>query len=151
MLQTAGLDTEKAVRDRYSRAARLKEPALCCPVNYDPRYLEVIPAEILERDYGCGDPSQFIQPGETVLDLGSGAGKTCYMAAQIVGPAGKVIGVDFNADMLALACNHQPAVAARLGYDNVAFYRAHSGSMPLTRRGGRFPESAPDADRNPAR
>ena len=119
MPRGATLDTEKAVQKRYGRAARAQEEALCCPVSYDPRYLEVIPAEILERDYGCGDPSRFLRPGDTVLDLGSGAGKICFIAAQIVGPTGKVIGVDFNPEMLALARKHQPAIAARLGYDNV--------------------------------
>ena len=51
MPRTATLDTEKAVRHRYSQAACSKEPALCCPAGDDPRYLEVIPEEILERDY----------------------------------------------------------------------------------------------------
>jgi hypothetical protein len=51
------IDPEAAVRERYSAAARSREDALCCPVDYDPRHLEVIPAEVLERDYGCGDPS----------------------------------------------------------------------------------------------
>lgn len=131
MPRAATLDTEKAVQKRYGRAARAPEPALCCPVSYDPRYLEVIPAEILERDYGCGDPSRFLRPGDTVLDLGSGAGKTCFIAAQIVGPAGKVIGVDFNSEMLALARKHQPAIAARLGYDNVVFHRARIQDLAL--------------------
>ncbi len=132
MPRTATLDTEKAVRQRYSQAARSIEPALCCPVSYDSRYLEVIPTEILERDYGCGDPSQFVRAGDTVLDLGSGAGKICYIAAQIVGATGKVIGVDFNPDMLALARKHQRTVAERLGYDNVVFCRARIQDLSLS-------------------
>lgn len=131
MPRAVTLDSEKAVQRRYSRAARTKQRALCCPVNYDPRYLEVIPEEILERDYGCGDPSRFVRPGDTVLDLGSGAGKICYIAAQIVGPQGKVIGVDFNAEMLALARKHQRAIAARLGYDNVVFHRGRIQDLAL--------------------
>lgn len=126
------IDTEKAVRKRYSRAARAKEAALCCPVSYDPRYLELIPQEILDRDYGCGDPSQFVQAGDTVLDLGSGGGKICYIAAQIAGPKGRVIGVDFNPDMLALARKHQPAIAEKLGYDNVIFHRARIQDLRLS-------------------
>jgi len=126
------LDTEQAVRERYSRAAQSKQKALCCPVSYDPRYLEVIPAEILEKDYGCGDPSTYVRPGDTVLDLGSGGGKICYIAAQIAGPRGKVIGVDFNAEMLALARKHQPAIAARLGYNNVVFRRARIQDLRLS-------------------
>jgi len=56
--------------------------------------------EILERDYGCGDPSRFVRSGDVVLDLGAGGGKICYMASQIVGPEGRVIGVDTTAEML---------------------------------------------------
>ena len=82
---TTATDVEKAVRDRYSEAAAAMEPQLCCPVDYDPRYLELIPEEIIERDYGCGDPSQYLKEGETVLDLGSGAGKICFIASQVVG------------------------------------------------------------------
>ena len=132
MARATSLDTEKAVRQRYSRAARATEPALCCPVSYDPRYLKFIPAEILERDYGCGDPSQFVRPGDTVLDLGSGAGKICYIVAQLAGPSGRVIGVDFNAEMLALARKHQRGVAQRLGYDNVVFRRARIQDLRLS-------------------
>lgn len=131
MPRASTLDTEQAVQHRYGQAARAPEAALCCPVSYDPRYLEVIPAEILERDYGCGDPSRFLQPGDTALDLGSGAGKICFIAAQIVGPTGKVIGVDFNSEMLALARKHQPTVAARLGYDNAVFHRARIQDLAL--------------------
>ncbi len=132
MPRATTLDTEKAVRRRYRQAARAPETALCCPVNYDPQYLEVIPKEILERDYGCGDPSQFVRPGDTVLDLGSGAGKTCYIAAQSAGPAGKVIGVDFNPEMLALARRHQAEIAERLGYDNVVFHRTRIQDLALS-------------------
>ena len=116
-------DTEKAVRRRYSRAARATEPALCCPSSYEPRFLDAIPGEVLERDYGCGDPTPYVQVGDTVLDLGSGAGKMCFILAQVVGPSGKVLGVDFTEEMLALARKHQPEVARRLGYDNVVFHR----------------------------
>ena len=54
----------------------------------------MIPPEILQRDYGCGDPSRYVRSGDRVLDLGSGGGKICYIASQIVGPAGNVVGVD---------------------------------------------------------
>ena len=115
------IGAEAAVGERYSRGAREVESALCCPVSYRGEYLDVIPTEILERDYGCGDPTPYLRAGETVLDLGSGGGKVCYIAAQIVGPEGYVIGVDCNQEMLALARRHQAAVAERLGYSNIDF------------------------------
>jgi len=112
---------ETAVRKRYASAALQKEAALCCPVEYDPQYLKLLPAEIIERDYGCGDPSAFVRTGETVLDLGSGGGKICYIASQILGESGKVIGVDTNAEMLALANKYQDEMAKKIGYSNVEF------------------------------
>jgi len=115
------IDSELAVSDRYSGAAHEREEALCCPVDYDPQYLEAIPDEVLERDYGCGDPSAWLREGETVLDLGSGGGKICFIASQVVGPRGRVIGVDMNDDMLALARRAAPVLADRLGYANVEF------------------------------
>lgn len=114
-------EVENAVRERYGAASQAKEEALCCPVDYDPQYLKILPAEIVERDYGCGNPSEFVRAGETVLDLGSGGGKICYIAAQIVGPEGRVIGVDTNAEMLGLAEKHRTAIGERLGFQNVEF------------------------------
>jgi len=113
---------ELAVFSRYATAAKAVEPALCCPVTYSADYLTVIPQEILERDYGCGDPTPYVGKGETVVDLGSGAGKLCYILAQVVGPRGRVIGVDCNQPMLALARQYQGLVAERLGYANVDFH-----------------------------
>src|SRR5437899_10818487 len=94
---------ESAVRERYAAGARAREETLCCPVNYDPQYLKIIPPEVIERDYGCGDPSQHLRRGETVLDLGSGTGKICFIASQVVGADGRVIGVDMTDDMLEVA------------------------------------------------
>lgn len=128
---TRPLDVEAAVRARYAAAAQQPEAALCCPVRYDPRYLEVLPAELLERDYGCGDPSRHVRPGERVLDLGSGGGKICYIAAQIVGPQGAVLGVDANDEMLALARKYQQPIAERLGYANVEFRRGRIQDLGL--------------------
>ncbi|MGH7857269.1 MAG: methyltransferase domain-containing protein, partial [Candidatus Binatia bacterium] len=119
----AVLDPERAVYERYARGAVGREESLCCPVDYDPRFLEAIPREVIERDYGCGDPSRELREGETVLDLGSGAGKVCFIAAQVVGPGGRVIGVDLNEEMLSLARGAGRAVAERLGYENVEFRR----------------------------
>src|SRR6266508_535183 len=116
-------DFEAVVLQRYGNAAREVESCLCLPVNYDKSLLSVIPGEIIEKDYGCGDPSRYIHPGETVLDLGSGSGKACYIIAQIVGAQGKVINIDFNPPMLALARKYQESIGSKLGYHNIEFRR----------------------------
>src|SRR5207249_132914 len=113
-----GTRKESIVRQRYAAGAKERAEKLCCPVDYEPEYLKVIPREVIERDYGCGDPSRYLREGETVLDLGSGTGKICFIAAQIVGPNGKVIGVDMTDEMLQLARRNAPVVAERLGYAN---------------------------------
>ena len=85
------LDVEHAVRSRYSSAAKSPEASLCCPTTYDPKLLAAIPEDILQRDYGCGNPAPYVRSGETVLDLGSGAGKVCFIASQLVGASGRVM------------------------------------------------------------
>ncbi|HEX9453175.1 MAG TPA: methyltransferase domain-containing protein, partial [Candidatus Binatia bacterium] len=118
-----GNNLEAAVLARYGNAAQEVEACLCLPVGYDQALLAAIPQEIIDKDYGCGDPSRYIHAGETVLDLGSGSGKACYIIAQIVGAKGKVIGVDFNPPMLELARKYQKSIGDKLGYHNVEFRR----------------------------
>ncbi|MEJ7591749.1 MAG: methyltransferase domain-containing protein [Planctomycetaceae bacterium] len=113
--------TEASVYDRYAAASKQVEPALCCPVQYAGEYLKFVPQEIIEKDYGCGDPSVWVNEGDTVLDLGSGAGKLCYIMSQVVGPQGKVIGVDCNTEMLALSRRYRDEVAGKIGHSNVDF------------------------------
>jgi arsenite methyltransferase len=125
------LQVESAVRSRYSEAAGRKVEALCCPIQYDREYLKVIPQEVIDRDYGCGDPSKYLKPGETVLDLGSGTGKICFIAAQVVGPTGRVIGVDMNDDMLALARKYAPVVGQAIGFQNVEFRKGRVQDLAL--------------------
>ncbi len=125
------VSVEQVVRDRYSLGAETRVAALCCPTDYDPRYLEAIPQEVLERDYGCGDPSQYLKEGETVLDLGSGTGKICFIAAQVVGETGRVIGIDMTPEMLTVARQAAPAVASQLGYSNVEFRRGRIQDLKL--------------------
>ena len=122
---------EAAVASRYSAAARAVEPELCCAVTYDPALMAVIPDEVIERDYGCGDPSRQVRSGDVVLDLGSGSGKACFIASQVVGSTGRVIGVDANDEMLALARGAQKDVAAAIGYDNVCFLKARIQDLSL--------------------
>ncbi len=130
-MSTVPPSSETATRDRYAAAAKAPEAALCCPVNYDPQHLKIIPQEVIEKDYGCGDPSKYLQPGETVLDLGSGTGKICFIASQVVGAKGKVIGVDMTDDMLEVARRNAPIVAERTGFANVEFRKGRIQDLAL--------------------
>ena len=119
------MSVESIVQDRYAEGAQERQESLCCPVAYRPEMLELLPAEIIEKDYGCGDPSRYAQPGDVVVDLGSGGGKVCYIAAQIVGAEGRVIGIDMTDDMLALAERYREPMADKLGYSVVEFRRGY--------------------------
>jgi radical SAM protein with 4Fe4S-binding SPASM domain len=113
------------VREFYGHAAEQPQAELCCPVKPDAEDLAHIPPEVVERFYGCGSPVSAAapQPGETLVDLGSGAGIDCFIASRRVGREGRVFGVDMTDQMLNVAREYQPKVAATLGYDNVEFRR----------------------------
>jgi ubiquinone/menaquinone biosynthesis C-methylase UbiE len=121
------MDAEAAVQEGYSR--RLIEPIaeglasqqLCEVEAYDGDFLKRVPHEIVSADFGCGNPSKYVRRGEVVLDLGSGSGKIAYILSQVVGRAGRVIGVDMNRDMVALARRHRHAFARDVGFDNMSF------------------------------
>ncbi len=130
-VDASNADVRDGVQDRYGAGAQAVEAALCCPIDYDPQYLKIIPQDVLDRDYGCGDPSRYVREGETVLDLGSGGGKICFIASQIVGANGKVIGVDMTDEMLSLARENAPIIAERVGYANVEFRRGHIEDLKL--------------------
>jgi SAM-dependent methyltransferase len=123
-------DPETAVQEVYGEAAT-RDLGLCCPATYDPKLLAAIPPEVLERDYGCGDPTRYVQPGETVLDLGSGAGKSVFLVSQIVGATGRAIGVDMNDEMLAVARRAARTFARTVGYDNVSFRKGRIQDLAL--------------------
>lgn len=128
------MKVEDAVKGRYAAAAEKQEQALCCPVDYDPQYLKVIPQEVIDKDYGCGDPSKWLVPGDTVLDLGSGTGKICFIASQVVGAEGKVIGVDMTDAMLEVAERHAPGIGDAIGYHNVEFRKGRIQDLGLDMR-----------------
>ena len=88
-----------------------------------------LPAESVAASAGCGNPTALagLQPGERVLDLGSGGGIDCFLAAQQVGPQGHVTGLDMTPDMLELARKNQ----ASLGLTNVEFVQGEMENMPL--------------------
>ena len=121
------------VREFYGAAAETPQAELCCPTKYDNSAVAHIPQDVLDRFYGCGSPmaSAGIQEGETVVDLGSGAGIDVFIAAKLVGPTGRAIGVDMTERMLSVARENQPRVAAALGYDVVQFREGFLERIPV--------------------
>jgi radical SAM protein with 4Fe4S-binding SPASM domain len=122
----------KVVREFYGSAAEAPQEELCCPVQPNPDDLTHIPTAVVERFYGCGSPvgAAGITPGETTLDLGSGAGIDVFIAAKKVGPTGRAIGVDMTPQMLAVARDAQKQVSAALGYDVVEFREGFLEQIP---------------------
>lgn len=128
-------DITQKVSERYARAAATGEQ-LCCPTGYDLDELRTfIPEEVLNISYGCGTPAGLttVQPGETVLDIGSGGGIDCFEAARRVGPTGRVIGIDMTDRMLEIARRNVPLVSANLGYatTNIEFRKGMADAMPV--------------------
>ena len=121
------------VRAYYGKAAETPQAELCCPTKFDEAEIGHIPRAVVDRFYGCGSPVSVaaLNPGETFLDLGSGAGVDVFIAAKKVGPQGKAIGVDMTDQMLAVAAENKPIVAANLGYDAVEFRRGFLESIPV--------------------
>ncbi len=121
------------VREFYGAAAETPQAELCCPTKYDDSAISHIPQDVIDRFYGCGSPMTIagIQEGETVLDLGSGAGIDVFIAAKLVGRTGKAIGVDMTDRMLSVAHENKPKVADALGYDVVEFREGYLEKIPV--------------------
>ena len=115
------LNHKEAIQQRYGAAAIEKESCLCTPVSFNPSYLEAVPQEVIEKDYGCGDPTKWVKKNDVVLDLGSGSGKNAFICAQIVGEGGRIIGVDQNSEMLNLSRNSIKEFSRKIGYENTEF------------------------------
>src|SRR6266481_1825914 len=115
-------DIKDVVKEKYGEAARrvtTGEGSSCCgasaccgtdvdPITrdlYDPGQTSAVPEEAVKASLGCGNPTALaeLQPGEVVLDLGSGGGIDVLLSARRVGPSGKAYGLDMTDDMLALA------------------------------------------------
>jgi ubiquinone/menaquinone biosynthesis C-methylase UbiE len=96
---------------------------------YDSEQLEAVPDSAAAASAGCGNPVALgdLKPGETVVDLGSGGGIDCFLAADAVGPEGSVIGVDMTHAMVKLAREN----AKKLGTDNVVFKLAPIEAIPM--------------------
>ncbi len=124
----------KSVHEFYAAAANQPQRELCCPTSYNPADVSHIPREVLNISYGCGSPvtSAGIERGESVLDLGSGGGVDCFIAAKMAGETGRVIGVDMTDEMLNNANTSRKIVARNLGFDNVRFIKGFLEEIPLS-------------------
>ncbi len=144
-METNALKT--LVRERYGSIATIDTSSCCAPASsccapgtasgaagkaqlmgYSAEELAAVP-EGANLGLGCGNPQAIaaLQPGETVIDLGSGAGFDCFLAARQVGPGGHVIGVDMTHEMLAKA----RANAAAIGAANVEFRLGELEHLPV--------------------
>src|SRR4030043_1549560 len=134
-------DIRTAVRQHYGEAAASFQPkasSSCCSKEsvdmtasklYPVSELETLPEDVTGLSMGGGDPITLasLKPGQTVLDLGSGGGIDCFMAAKKVGESGHVIGVDMTAEMLEKARLNQ----AKLGFTNVDFRLGEIEHLPV--------------------
>ena len=120
--QISGVYTEKL----QTAASCCEGQGGCCAV-YQAEVLEAMPDGVVS--FGCGNPVALASlcPGERVLDLGSGAGLDCFLAAKAVGPKGSVIGVDFTPAMVGKAREN----AAKLGLSNVSFRQGDIEALPV--------------------
>ncbi|MBA3262481.1 MAG: arsenite methyltransferase [Thermoleophilaceae bacterium] len=126
-------DIRERVRDRYAAAA--KSASGCCGTEtfgatlYDEAAREEVPTAAVEASLGCGVPTAVadLHEGETVLDLGSGAGADVLISAGRVGPSGKAIGLDMTDEML----DRARANAAEAGFHNVDFVKGYIEDIPL--------------------
>ena len=137
------MELKEIVREKYGEAARRVAAggaSACCsaldgccdPITtglYNESQAGQIPETALAASLGCGNPTALaqLQPGETVLDLGSGGGIDVLLSARRVGPSGKAYGLDMTDDMLALARENQ----RQAGVQNVEFLKGEIENIPL--------------------
>ena len=123
-----GAKTLDMVKDYYGNVLKGSSDlatTACCTADAMPVHLRPlvtnIHEEIREKFYGCGSPIPHSLEGATVLDLGCGTGRDCYLLSQLVGPKGKVIGIDMTKEQLDVARRHQDYHAKKFGFSNVEF------------------------------
>ncbi|RGB31642.1 arsenite methyltransferase [Rhizophagus diaphanus] len=131
------IDEQKAiesVKDYYSNVLKTNKDlktSACCAKDSIPENVKAIMKdihpEVLSKFYGCGSPVPPALKGKTVLDLGSGSGRDCFILSKLVGPEGKVIGIDMTDEQLEVANNHISYHMDRFGYDkpNVIFKKGY--------------------------
>ncbi|MBT8401456.1 MAG: methyltransferase domain-containing protein [Rhodothermia bacterium] len=132
--------TLESVRNYYSQVVKTQadlRTSACCTADSFPAYLKPILAkidgEIQDRSYGCGSPIPLALDGCTVLDLGCGTGRDAYLASSLVGPKGRVIGLDMTEDQLAVAQRHREDQTRRFGFEepNVEFRSGYIEDLAL--------------------
>lgn len=133
VLSLPGHDTHSLVNAFYSEAAKNPNEDILNPVCYPEELISHIPEELRFRSYGCGSPvvEANIQPGETVVDLGSGTGIECFIASRLAGSHGNVFGIDMGDDMLTIANHSKQKIKKHANVDNVAFKKAFLEELPL--------------------
>lgn len=133
VISLAGDHGHQSVREFYAQAAQAANTDIANPFAPEQAAAHFIPLASRERSYGCGSPvsDAGLKPGETLIDLGSGSGVECFLAAEKVGPQGRIYGIDMTDEMLALARASQAEVRERLGYDNVEFQKGFLEALPL--------------------
>ncbi|MEJ2158774.1 MAG: methyltransferase domain-containing protein [Desulfobacteraceae bacterium] len=122
------------VRAYYGKILKTKadlKTSACCSAESMPEHTKAIlghiDTEILEKFYGCGSPIPSALDGCTVLDLGCGTGRDAFILSKLVGPEGRVIGVDMTDEQLEVAQRHRSAMATKFGYEksNVEFKKGY--------------------------
>jgi MoaA/NifB/PqqE/SkfB family radical SAM enzyme/SAM-dependent methyltransferase len=133
VVSLADHDGHSSVREFYGSAALQANEEIVNPFAPDGLLTNFIPEESTKKSYGCGSPVKDAAPqaGETVVDLGSGSGVECFLAAADVGATGRVFGIDMTDDMLNLAHASKKEVVASLGYDNIEFRKGFLEDIPL--------------------
>src|SRR5213080_2582868 len=138
-----GADIKEIVKEKYGQAALRGKSGSCCgtadasgsgcdPITsnlYDATQMQQVPGEALQASLGCGNPTALakLNPGEVVLDLGSGGGIDVLLSAKRVGPTGKAYGLDMTDEMLALANENK----RKAGVENVEFLKGEIERIPL--------------------
>ncbi|QPK64488.1 methyltransferase domain-containing protein [Methylomonas sp. LL1] len=129
---TTTIEISESVRHYYGQVLQSSDDlktSACCSIDAMPSYLKALLTglhpEVLERFYGCGSPLPPALEGMTVLDLGCGTGRDCYLLSKLVGPTGRVIGVDMTPEQLEVAVRHRDWHAERFGYANIEFLHGH--------------------------
>ncbi|PYU62389.1 MAG: arsenite S-adenosylmethyltransferase [Acidobacteria bacterium] len=138
-----GTDIKEIVKEKYGQAALRGKSGSCCgtadtsgsacdPITsnlYDAREVQQVPGEAFKASLGCGNPTALakLNPGEVVLDLGSGGGIDVLLSAKRVGPTGKAYGLDMTDEMLALANENK----RRAGAENAEFLKGEIEHIPL--------------------